>query len=125
MVAVARIFERREAVAVEDGTTAFVIGGPPSNAFPVSPWEYYFGAAPAREREDWDEAIRIVSEGLEAHPGHPNVHYELACLYALAGERDEALDHLERAVAGDPRTARWAQTDEDFDAIRDDPRFPG
>jgi hypothetical protein len=124
LVFVPELGDRREAVAVEDGTTAFVIGGPPSNAFPVSPWEYYFGAVPARERQDWDEAIRIVSEGLEAHPGHPNVHYELACLHALAGHREDALGHLEQAVAGDPRTARWAQTDEDFDSIRDDPRFP-
>ena len=67
LVFVPELGDRREAVAVEDGTTVFVIGGPPANAFPVSPWEYYFATAPAREREDWDEAIRILSEGLEAH----------------------------------------------------------
>ena len=125
LVFVHELGDRREAVAVEDGTTVFVIGGPPANAFPVSPWEYYFATVPARERGDWDEAIRIVSEGLVAHPGHANVLYELACLHALAGHREEAFDHLEQAVAADPRTAEWARTDEDFDAIRDDPRFPG
>ena len=103
----------------------FVIGGPPANAFPVSPWEYYFATAPAREREDWDEAIRIASEGLEAHPGHAYIHYELACLHARAGRREEALDHLEQAVAADPKTAEYARTDEELESLRDDPRFPG
>ena len=124
LVFVPELGDRREATAVEDGTTVFVIGGPPANAFPVSPWEYYFATAPAREREDWDEAIRIASEGLEAHPGHAYVHYELACLHARAGRREEALEHLEQAIAADPRTAEWARTDEDFDSLRDDPRFP-
>lgn len=124
LVFVPELADRREAVAVEDGTTAFVIGAPPANAFPVSPWEYYFATAPAREREDWDEAIRIAAEGLEAHPGHAYVHYELACLHARAGHREEALDHLARAVEADPKTRDYAAKDEELDSLRADPRFP-
>jgi tetratricopeptide (TPR) repeat protein len=125
LVFVPELGDKREAVAVEDGTTALVIGGPPANAFPVSPWEYYFATAPAREREDWDEAIRIASAGLEEHPDHAYVHYELACLHARAGRRDEALDHLMRAFEADPKTRDYAAKDEELESLRDDPRFPG
>jgi len=47
-------------------------------------------------------------------------------LYAGHHPRDgaDALAHLQRAVEIDPRTREWAQTDEDFDSIRDDARFP-
>ncbi|HSL64945.1 MAG TPA: tetratricopeptide repeat protein [Gaiellaceae bacterium] len=124
LVFVPELGDRREAVAVEDGTTALVIGGPPANAFPVSPWEYYFATAPAREREDWDEAVAIVSEGLADHPDHPWIHYELACLHARAGRHDEALDHLARSVAADPKAREYAATDDELDALRDDPRYP-
>ena len=124
LVLVPELGDRREAVAVEDGTTVLVIGGPPSNAFPVSPWEYYFATAPAREREDWDEAVAIASAGLADHPDHPWIHYELACLHARAGRRDEALDHLARSVAAEPSAREVAASDEELDSLRDDPRFP-
>ncbi len=125
LVFVPELGDKREAVAVEDGTTALVIGAPPGNAFPTSPWESWFATQPARAREDWDEAIRIASAGLEEHPDHGLIHYELACLHARAGRRDEALGALERAVAADPKTAEYARTDEELESLRDDPRFPG
>ena len=51
--------------------------------------------------------------------------YAKACALALAGERDLALGFLDRAIAQDERARGWASDDEDFAAIRDDPRFPG
>ena len=71
-----------------------------------------------------ERGIGVFHEALERHPGNPNVLYNLACFESLAGHRDEALAHLAEAVEADPRTREWAQTDSDFDAIRDDPRFP-
>jgi hypothetical protein len=52
------------------------------------------------------------------------VLYNLACFKALAGRPDEALTHLAEAIEADPGTKEWAQVDSDFDAVRDDPRFP-
>lgn len=123
LVFVPELEDRREAVATEDGTVALAIGAPPGNAFPTSPWESWFATQPARAREDWDEAISIASEGLADHPEHPWIHYELACLHALAGRPDEALDHLQRAAA-DPRVRKQLAKDEELDSLRDDPRFP-
>jgi len=54
----------------------------------------------------------------------PVIHYQLACVEALAGNRERALDELRIAVDGNERYRAHAQTDEDLASIRDDPRFP-
>ena len=113
----------RSAVATEVGTTAFVVGGPADRPLPVSPFEYWFVAEEANQSGDYRRAIEIVSEGLEEWPGHPRIHYHLACYQALAGDRDQALANLARACDGDARLKDWAREDEDFDSIRDDPGF--
>jgi len=110
---------RRGAVAVEAGTTAFVVGGKSGAAGPVSPWEYYFATEPARRAGDYAGAREILAEGLRHHPGHPTILYELACFHALAGEREEALEHLQKAFAGDPKLREHAAGDSDLDSIRD------
>jgi hypothetical protein len=113
----------RSAVATEPDTTALVIGGPADRPLPVSPFEYWFVAEEPNRRGDYRRAIEILKEGLADWPAHPRLHYHLACYLALAGEREEAIDHLGRACEGDARWKDWAREDEDFDAIRADPRF--
>ena len=114
----------RTAVATEDGTLAVVVGGPAGAAGPVSPWEWYFGAAAHAERGAYDEAYEFAAQGLDDHPDHPSLHYNLACYAALAGRREPALEHLRRAVELDPQSREWAAEDPDLDPIRDDPAFP-
>jgi hypothetical protein len=104
--------ERRSAVAVEDGTSVVAIGGRPGASGPPSAWEHYFYAS---GESDPAKAYEITAGGL---------HYNLACFASLAGRREDALEHLARAVEGNPKTREWAATDSDFDAIRDDPRWP-
>jgi Tetratricopeptide repeat len=115
---------RRGAVAKEEGTTVLVAGGVVGEAFQPSPWESWLAALPFLEAGEPERGIDVFREALERYPGNPNVLYNLACFEALAGRREDALDHLEQAVAADPRTRAWAQTDSDFDSIRDDPSFP-
>jgi hypothetical protein len=109
--------ERRGAVAVDDGTVALVIGGKPGAAGPISPWEHYFSAA---AEDDPVRAYERAKRGLEDWPGHPSLHYNLACLAALAGLRDEALDHLRIAFEGEPKARGWAAEDPDLDSVRDE-----
>ena len=52
------------------------------------------------------------------------MHYQLACLEALAGNRERALTELAVAIEGGERFRTYAASDEDFASIRDDPRFP-
>jgi tetratricopeptide (TPR) repeat protein len=124
LVFVAEPGDRRSAVAVADGTQVLVIGGPPGAAGPISPWEWYFGAAAHANAGDWRGAYDFAAQGLTEHPDHPSLHYNLACYAAMAGMRDAALDHLRRAVEQAPEMREWAATDTDLDPIRDDPGFP-
>jgi hypothetical protein len=115
--------ERRGARAVEDETTVLAIGGVRGQAFRVSPWEFAFASVPAVEAERYDEAKALLLQGLEANPDNTSLLYDLACVEALMGDRDAALEHLETSVAN-PRLREHAQKDSDLDSIRDDPRFP-
>jgi hypothetical protein len=112
----------RHAIADEPGTTVLAIGGVPGK-HEVSAWEYFFPALAPMRDGDYDTARRLLEEGL-AEKDAPVLHYQLACVEALAGNRERALDELEVAVAAAERLGKSAQTDEDFASIHDDPRFP-
>jgi len=114
--------QRRHAIAKEAGTTVLAIGGVPGKHEPTA-WEYFFPALPAMRERDYDTARRILEDGLKENDA-PVMHYQLACVEALAGNRERALDELEHAASREPRLAKAAQDDEDFASIRDDPRFP-
>jgi hypothetical protein len=115
---------RRGGVALTDDAAVLAIGGKPGQAHEVSAWEYVFSASPHIEARRWEEATEVMNEGLEHKPGDPALLYNLACFEARAGRSDAALDHLVVAAEAHDRFREAAQTDEDFDSIRDDPRFP-
>ena len=114
--------ERRHAIAKQAGTTVLAIGGVPGVHEP-SAWEYFFPALPAMREGRYDEAREIL-EGSLREKDAPVLHYQLACVEALAGNRDRALDELGVAVAAHERYRAAARTDDDLASIRDDPRFP-
>ena len=124
MVFVPDVTAKRGAVATADGTTVLVVGGPADSPIPTSPFEYWFAAEAPYNAGEYDRAVEIASEGLAEWPDSGQLHYQLACFHALAGRREQALEHLAIAVANDPRAAGWAQEDADFDSIRADPAFP-
>jgi tetratricopeptide (TPR) repeat protein len=115
---------RRGAVATAPDTTVLVVGGVVGLPFAPSPWEAWLTAKPLLDAGQPEQGIDVFLEALDRHPGNPNVLYNLACFEALAGRREDAISHLTQAVERDARTHEWAQTDRDFDTIRDDPRFP-
>ena len=122
MVYLDDVKQKRHAIAKEAGTTVIAIGGVPGKHEP-SAWEYFFPALPAVREGDYDTARRILEDGLKENDA-PVMHYQLACVEALAGNRDRALDELQIAVDGNERYRAAARTDDDFASIRDDPRFP-
>jgi tetratricopeptide (TPR) repeat protein len=115
---------RRSGVALTDDAAVLAVGGRPGVAHEVSAWEYTFAASPHLREGRYDDARRLLLEGLEAKPGSPPLLYDLACVEALDDESDKALELLSEAVAADERFRKYAQTDEDLASIRDDPRFP-
>jgi len=115
--------QRRAAVAREAGTTVLAVGGLPG-VHRISAWEYVFPALPAKTAGDYDTARRILEDAVAEHPELPGIRYNLACVEALAGNRDRALAELAIAVEASARLREAAQTDDELDSIRDDPRFP-
>ena len=115
---------RRSATALEAGTVALAIGGPPGRAFEISPWEFSFRAEAASRSGRVDEALAIVIEGLAARPDDPSLLYNAACYESLAGRAANALAHLCRAVELDPKYAEYAADDADLEPLRADPGFP-
>ena len=115
---------RRGAEAVEPETTVLVVGAAPGEVFEPSPWDAWLEALPSYTAGDYEEAIEIMRRALDRRPDNPNVLYNLACCEALAGRRDEALEHLARAAELDTLVTGWARDDADFAPIREDDRFP-
>jgi hypothetical protein len=107
--------QHRAAKAIADDTTVLVIGGKPGAAGPPSPFEYWYVAEAERDPR---RKYEIAAEGLEHYPENANLHYNLACYAALAGEPDQALEHLEIAFEKRPESREWAAKDSDLDSIR-------
>ena len=112
----------RHAIAAEPGTTVLSFGGPPT--FEPSAWEWAFRAGPLL-RSDPERARRILEEGLQANPDAPTLHYNLACLEALQGDRNAAISELRTAIAVRSEAADWARSDDDFASLYDDQEFRG
>jgi quercetin dioxygenase-like cupin family protein len=110
---------RRGAVAETDGTLAVAVGGTPGAAGPVSSWEHRFAGVAQADAGDPQAGYATAAAALADHPDDASVHYDLACLSALAGERERALEHWRRAVEIEPRVREWAADDHDLDLIRD------
>jgi tetratricopeptide (TPR) repeat protein len=76
-----------------------------------------------RDQGRLDDAANEYTCAIELDQKLPHPHYNLARLEATRGDADLALQHLERAVALDARWKEYARKNEDFAALRDDPRF--
>ena len=110
----------RQAIADEPGTVVLSFGGPP--AFEPSAWEWVFRAAGVAQA-DPERARTILREGMSVHPENASLLYQLACVEALDGRRDDAISALRRALELAPSLRDAARTDHDFDGVRDDERF--
>ena len=115
--------QRRHAIAKEAGTTVLAIGGRPG-VHPVSSWEYIFPSLPARNAGDWDTARTILEAAIAERDDLPAIKYHLAAVEAQAGNADRALELLNAACEARPDYIAQTANDEEFDSIRDDPRFP-
>lgn len=114
---------KRKAVAKEPGTTILIAGATPGVAFTPSLWERQGPVIAYFAEEKYDKAIEELDRLRAETPDDPTVLYNLACAYARTDRKDEALDLLRQAVEIDSDFAKNAETDPDFESIRDDPEF--
>ena len=69
------------------------------------------------------EGMRIVERALGQDDTEPVVLYNSACLYAMQGDSDRAMELLTAAVERGWGDRPWLETDSDLDSVRGDPRF--
>jgi tetratricopeptide (TPR) repeat protein len=114
---------RRTAFAEEPGTTLVALGGTPGKAYEARGWELWMPLGRLYESGAYAEAAERGRELIEAHPDYPLPLYNLACCESLAGQTDEAIEHLRLAIARAEHFRSLAAEDSDFDPIRDEPAF--
>jgi len=69
------------------------------------------------------EGLAWAERALAIDPDDGGVRYNVACLYAVEGELEQAITCLDEAFRRGFGNKEWILQDPDLDAIRDDPRF--
>jgi mannose-6-phosphate isomerase-like protein (cupin superfamily) len=108
--------------------TILALGATPGEAYEAfdwgEAWPFNNEAMTAYREQRYGDAVEAVHSGLERMPDHAGLHYNYACFATLAGDTgDETFGHLRRSVELFPPFRKQARTDDDFAAVRDDPRF--
>ena len=123
------VFARPEArrKATGDGTV-LVVGGTPGEAYQGidwgEAWPFHSESMKAYSEQRYADALDAVRNALGRMPDHAGLNYNYACFATLAGETgDETFDHLRRSIELLPRFREDARRDDDFAAVREDPRF--
>jgi hypothetical protein len=116
---------KRTAFAEADATTILAVGGTPGQAYHAVGWEIWAPLRPRYEAGE-HEAVRDELRPLvEANPQYPLLAYNLACLEAVTGQKEDALVHLRQAAETSENFdfREFARNDSDLDSIRDEPAF--
>ena len=114
---------KRTAFAEEPGTTLVAVGARPGHAYVPRGWELWAPLNAGYQAGEYAEVADRGRELVEAHPQYPLLFYNLACCESLAGRKDDAIDHLRRAIEISDQVREFAKGDSDFDPIRDEPAF--
>jgi mannose-6-phosphate isomerase-like protein (cupin superfamily) len=113
--------------ATGDGTV-LAIGATPGEAYEGidwgDAWPLHNASMVAYGEKRYSDALEAVRKALEHVPDHAGLNYNYACFATLTGDTsDETFERLRRAVELFPRFRDQARNDDDFAAVRDDPRF--
>lgn len=104
------------------------LGGTPGKAYePLDwgeAWQFHTESMAAYTEQRYADAADATRAGLEHSPDNAGLHYNCACFATLAGDTsDEIFAHLRRSIELHPSFREQARKDDDFTAVRDDPRF--
>jgi serine/threonine protein kinase/Tfp pilus assembly protein PilF len=81
------------------------------------------GATVAANIGDREAATDYARRALTINPDDPLLLYNIACMYALLGNPNEALSCLEKAVDKGYGQKDWVEHDSDLNSLRELPRF--
>lgn len=123
------LYVRAEAKRKATGNaTILAMGGTPGEVYQAvdwgDAWPFHRESMTAYSEQRYADALEAVRKALARMPDHAGLNYNAACFAALAGDTSDAtFEHLRRSVELLPRFRDHARRDEDFAAVRDDPRF--
>ncbi len=81
----------------------------------------YMGAVGLAKLGERDRALEWARRAY--HPDEPIVLYNLACVHAVLGDVETAIDRLKAAVVCGFAHREWLENDSDFHSLKDHPRF--
>ncbi|HEY0415519.1 MAG TPA: hypothetical protein VGC78_03960 [Gaiellaceae bacterium] len=114
---------KRTAFAEEPNTVLVAAGGAPGKVYAPQGWEIWAPLVPLYRAGEYEQVADGLRKGLADDPPYPMLHYNAACVMSLAGDIDEALMHLRRAVQLSDEVRSYAESDSDLEAIRGEPAF--
>jgi tetratricopeptide (TPR) repeat protein len=83
---------------------------------------YYLGVIKANEA-NFTEAVEYLDRALQVNPRDEKAHYVMASTRAQRGEREDAIRHLQEAIALNATNRSYAQNDPDFETLRGEDEF--
>jgi serine/threonine protein kinase/tetratricopeptide (TPR) repeat protein len=83
----------------------------------------YLGASALIQLGQREKGLEWAARARAANESDSLVLYNVACAYALANLKDQAIDCLEKAVQNGFGHRQWIEHDSDLDSLRSDPRF--
>jgi adenylate cyclase len=83
----------------------------------------YLGANALCRLGEGSRSLDWARRALAIDPEDCGILYNVACVYALQGKTDEAIDCLDKAMTHAYWYKRWAKNDSDLDSLRGSPRF--
>lgn len=83
----------------------------------------YLGANALLQLGDRERCVAWAERALAIDPEENTTLYNVACVHALLGRRDSALELLETTVRNGFGNKDWMENDPDLSGLRSDPRF--
>lgn len=85
--------------------------------------DYLFYAQMRINQSDYSGALKLLEKALEFKREEARVYYLMATTYVQAGQTEEGLEALKKALQKDKSLAVLAQNEPDFEPIWEDKRF--
>ena len=75
------------------------------------------------EKNQYQDAINILTKGIKSNQNAHDLYYNRACSWAILGENKKAIEDIELALKIHPPLIKWILRDEDFISLRKDNNF--
>jgi tetratricopeptide (TPR) repeat protein len=92
-------------------------------AYPDDTRALYLGAGALMALGQKEKGLEWARRAVAVDPSDTGTLYNIACLYAIEGMKDEAMTYLEKAVANGFAQKAWIENDDDLNSLHDMPRF--